>query len=87
ETIQFSPLSAPTHCFVWLCIAEPYKAVCFTVESTHKPPHNGKTHTQQILCSPQRLTPSYPVPLVQCHCFLLTLITVYVSLGMSVTPS
>ncbi|CAI9579779.1 unnamed protein product [Staurois parvus] len=33
------------------------------------------------------LTPSCPVPLVQCHCFLLALITVLVSLGMSVTPS
>ncbi|CAI9613450.1 unnamed protein product, partial [Staurois parvus] len=33
------------------------------------------------------LTPSCPVPLVQCQCFLLALITVLVSLGMSVTPS
>ncbi|CAI9579324.1 unnamed protein product, partial [Staurois parvus] len=33
------------------------------------------------------LTPSCPVPLVQCRCFLLALITVLVSLGMSVTPS
>ncbi|CAI9555108.1 unnamed protein product, partial [Staurois parvus] len=33
------------------------------------------------------LTPSGPVPLVQCQCFLLVLITVLVSLGMSVTPS
>ncbi|CAI9598341.1 unnamed protein product, partial [Staurois parvus] len=32
------------------------------------------------------LTPSCPVRLVQCQCFLLTLITVLVSLGMSVTP-
>ncbi|CAI9571074.1 unnamed protein product, partial [Staurois parvus] len=28
------------------------------------------------------LTPSCPVPLVQCKCFLLALITVLVSLGM-----
>ncbi|CAI9573140.1 unnamed protein product [Staurois parvus] len=33
------------------------------------------------------LTPSCPVPLVQCQCFFLALITVLVSLGMSVTPS
>ncbi|CAI9616956.1 unnamed protein product [Staurois parvus] len=33
------------------------------------------------------LTPSCPVPLVQHQCFLLALITVLVSLGMSVTPS
>ncbi|CAI9537271.1 unnamed protein product, partial [Staurois parvus] len=33
------------------------------------------------------LTPSCLVPLVQCQCFLLALITVPVSLGMSVTPS
>ncbi|CAI9614661.1 unnamed protein product [Staurois parvus] len=32
-------------------------------------------------------TPSCPVPLVQCQCFLLALISVLVSLGMSVTPS
>ncbi|CAI9600026.1 unnamed protein product [Staurois parvus] len=33
------------------------------------------------------LTPSCPVPLVQCQCLLLALITVLVSLGMSITPS
>ncbi|CAI9540232.1 unnamed protein product, partial [Staurois parvus] len=33
------------------------------------------------------LTPSCPVPLVRCQCFLLALITVLVSLEMSVTPS
>ncbi|CAI9547414.1 unnamed protein product, partial [Staurois parvus] len=33
------------------------------------------------------LTPSCLVPLVQCQCFLLALITVLVSLGMSVTSS
>ncbi|CAI9563178.1 unnamed protein product, partial [Staurois parvus] len=33
------------------------------------------------------LTPSCPVPLVQCQCFSLALITVLVSLGMSVTLS
>ncbi|CAI9545879.1 unnamed protein product, partial [Staurois parvus] len=33
------------------------------------------------------LTPSCPVPLIQCQCFLLALITVLVSLGMSVTLS
>ncbi|CAI9578816.1 unnamed protein product, partial [Staurois parvus] len=21
-------ITAPAHCFVWLCIAQPYKAVC-----------------------------------------------------------
>ncbi|CAI9615387.1 unnamed protein product, partial [Staurois parvus] len=31
------------------------------------------------------LTPSCPVPLVKSQCFLLALITVLVSLGMSVT--
>ncbi|CAI9610196.1 unnamed protein product [Staurois parvus] len=33
------------------------------------------------------LTPSCPVPLIQCYCFLLALITVLMSLGMSVTPN
>ncbi|CAI9601302.1 unnamed protein product, partial [Staurois parvus] len=33
------------------------------------------------------LTPSCPVPLVKSQWFLLALITVLVSLGMSVTPS
>ncbi|CAI9548255.1 unnamed protein product, partial [Staurois parvus] len=33
------------------------------------------------------LTPSCPVSLVQCQCFLLALITVLVSLRMSVTLS
>ncbi|CAI9574045.1 unnamed protein product, partial [Staurois parvus] len=33
------------------------------------------------------LSPSCPVSLVQCQCFLLALITVLVPLGMSVTPS
>ncbi|CAI9578701.1 unnamed protein product, partial [Staurois parvus] len=33
------------------------------------------------------LAPSCPVSLVQCLCFLLVLITVLVSLGMSVTPN
>ncbi|CAI9586514.1 unnamed protein product [Staurois parvus] len=33
------------------------------------------------------LTPSCPVPLVQCQCFLLALIAVLVSLGMSVAVS
>ncbi|CAI9585381.1 unnamed protein product [Staurois parvus] len=28
--------SAPAHCFVWLCIAEPYKAVCLLCKAhTH----------------------------------------------------
>ncbi|CAI9595283.1 unnamed protein product [Staurois parvus] len=33
------------------------------------------------------LTPSCPMSLVQCQCFLLALVTLLVSLGMSVTPS
>ncbi|CAI9595708.1 unnamed protein product [Staurois parvus] len=33
------------------------------------------------------LNPSCQVPLVQCQCFSLALITVLVSLGMSVIPS
>ncbi|CAI9610946.1 unnamed protein product, partial [Staurois parvus] len=33
------------------------------------------------------LTPSCPVSLVQCQCFLLALITVLVSLGLSVAVS
>ncbi|CAI9593534.1 unnamed protein product [Staurois parvus] len=33
------------------------------------------------------LTPSCPVSLVQCQCFLLALTTVLVSLGMSATVS
>ncbi|CAI9560677.1 unnamed protein product, partial [Staurois parvus] len=30
---QFSPLSAPAHCFVWLCISDPYKAVCLQLKA------------------------------------------------------
>ncbi|CAI9546129.1 unnamed protein product, partial [Staurois parvus] len=33
------------------------------------------------------LTHSCPVPLVQCQCFFLALLTVLMSLGMSVTTS
>ncbi|CAI9536911.1 unnamed protein product, partial [Staurois parvus] len=33
------------------------------------------------------LNASCPLPIVQCQCFLLALITVLVSLGMSVTPN
>ncbi|CAI9550930.1 unnamed protein product, partial [Staurois parvus] len=33
------------------------------------------------------LTPSCPLPLEQSQCFFLSLITVLVSLGISVTPS
>ncbi|CAI9544698.1 unnamed protein product, partial [Staurois parvus] len=36
---------------------------------------------------PLMLTPFCPVPLIQCQCFFLALITVLVSLGMSVTPT
>ncbi|CAI9579429.1 unnamed protein product [Staurois parvus] len=43
-------------------------------------------HTFNPLIS-QKLTPSCPVSLVQCQCFLLALITVLVSLGMSVAVS
>ncbi|CAI9582555.1 unnamed protein product, partial [Staurois parvus] len=43
-------------------------------------------HTVNPLITPD-VTPSCPVSLVQCQCFLIALITVLVSLGMSVTPS
>ncbi|CAI9566426.1 unnamed protein product, partial [Staurois parvus] len=33
------------------------------------------------------LTPACPMSLVKCQCFLLALITVLMSLGMSMTPS
>ncbi|CAI9550129.1 unnamed protein product, partial [Staurois parvus] len=26
-------LISPAHCFVWLCIAEPYKAVCLQLKA------------------------------------------------------
>ncbi|CAI9549790.1 unnamed protein product [Staurois parvus] len=48
--------------------------------------HKHTQHTVNSLIAPI-LTPSCPVPLVQCQCFFLALITVLVSLGMSVTPS
>ncbi|CAI9607038.1 unnamed protein product, partial [Staurois parvus] len=35
--------SAPAHCFVWLCIAQPYKAVCL-VKHTHSP-HSETAHS------------------------------------------
>ncbi|CAI9596381.1 unnamed protein product, partial [Staurois parvus] len=34
--------SAPAHCFVWLCIAQPYKAVCLQL----------KAHTTQHTVNP-----------------------------------
>ncbi|CAI9591535.1 unnamed protein product [Staurois parvus] len=37
QTIQFSPLSAPAHCFAWLCIAEPCKAVCLQLKALTQP--------------------------------------------------
>ncbi|CAI9566127.1 unnamed protein product [Staurois parvus] len=43
-------------------------------------------HTVNPLIT-QKLTPSSPVPLVHSQCFLLALITVLVSLGMSVAVS
>ncbi|CAI9588121.1 unnamed protein product, partial [Staurois parvus] len=67
-----------TCCCVFLCIAERYTAVCFP-SKTHTA-HIVKQHTVNLL-SPHMLTPSCPVPLVLCQCFLLALITVLVSLG------
>ncbi|CAI9563254.1 unnamed protein product [Staurois parvus] len=58
-----------------------------TVESTHTSYCETAHSTQLTLYLPYMLTPSCPVPLVQCQCFLLALFTVLVSLGMSVTPS
>ncbi|CAI9593450.1 unnamed protein product [Staurois parvus] len=61
--------------------------MCFQWKALTQP-HSENTHTTQLtVCSPHMLTPSCPVSLVQCQCFLLALITVMVSLGMSVTPS
>ncbi|CAI9621779.1 unnamed protein product, partial [Staurois parvus] len=47
--------------------------------------HTVKQHTVNPLITPD-VNPFLPLPLVQCQCFLLALITVLVSLGMSVTP-
>ncbi|CAI9623924.1 unnamed protein product, partial [Staurois parvus] len=66
------------------CIAEPYKAVCLQCKAHTQ--HTIKQYTVNPLIA-QMLTPSCPVPLVQCQCFLLALITVLVSLGISVIPS
>ncbi|CAI9564276.1 unnamed protein product [Staurois parvus] len=41
--MRFSPLSAPAHCFVWLSIAEPYKAVCLQWKAQTQP--HSETHT------------------------------------------
>ncbi|CAI9574596.1 unnamed protein product, partial [Staurois parvus] len=58
-----------------------------TVESTNTA-HSKTAHiTQLTLRSLHMLIPSCPLPLVQCQCFLLALIPVLVSRGMSVTPS
>ncbi|CAI9586184.1 unnamed protein product, partial [Staurois parvus] len=58
-----------------------------TVKHTDTAQSKTAHSTRLTLSSPHILTPSCPVPLVQCQCFLLALITVLVSLGMSVTPS
>ncbi|CAI9541494.1 unnamed protein product, partial [Staurois parvus] len=39
-----SPLSATAHCFVWLFIAEPYKAVCLQCKA-----HTQRESTQLTL--------------------------------------
>ncbi|CAI9562330.1 unnamed protein product [Staurois parvus] len=42
--------------------------------------HRVKQHTVKLTLSlPQMLTPSCPVSLVQCQCFLLALITISVT--------
>ncbi|CAI9563581.1 unnamed protein product [Staurois parvus] len=46
-TIQFSPLSAPAHCFVWLCIAGPYKAEFLQWKAQTQP--HIKKHTQHTV--------------------------------------
>ncbi|CAI9558848.1 unnamed protein product, partial [Staurois parvus] len=78
-TIVISPVSSCT----LLCMALHSRA-----SGKHTQPHS-KTHTQHTVnpLIAQMLTPSCPVPLVQCQCFLLALITVLVSLGIPVTPS
>ncbi|CAI9624231.1 unnamed protein product, partial [Staurois parvus] len=45
-----SPLSAPAHCFVWLCIAQPYKTVCLQWKAPTQ--HTVKQHTVNPLFAP-----------------------------------
>ncbi|CAI9590574.1 unnamed protein product, partial [Staurois parvus] len=52
----------------------------------HSPIVKHTQHTVNPLIAPD-VNLFRPLPLVQCQCFLLALITVLVSLGMSVTPS
>ncbi|CAI9541057.1 unnamed protein product, partial [Staurois parvus] len=48
---QYSSLpSAPAHCIVWLCIAEPYKAVCLQFKAHTQ--HTVKQHTVNPLITP-----------------------------------
>ncbi|CAI9575283.1 unnamed protein product, partial [Staurois parvus] len=63
-------------------IAEQYKAACFS-SKTHTA-HTVKQHTVNPLIAPD-VNPF--LPLVQCQCFLLALITVLVSLAVSQFPS
>ncbi|CAI9597792.1 unnamed protein product, partial [Staurois parvus] len=50
KTIKLSPLSAPAQCFVWLCIAQPYKAVCLQLKALTQ--HTVKQHTVNPLIIP-----------------------------------
>ncbi|CAI9583757.1 unnamed protein product, partial [Staurois parvus] len=43
-------MSAPAHCFAWLCIAEPYKAVCLQWRALTQP--TAKQHTVNPLIAP-----------------------------------
>ncbi|CAI9571846.1 unnamed protein product [Staurois parvus] len=69
-------------CFVSLCCAK-FKGTKMQYNTCTQ----HTRHTVNPFLSPQMLSPSCPVSLVQCHCFLLALITVLVSLGMSVAVS
>ncbi|CAI9622739.1 unnamed protein product, partial [Staurois parvus] len=64
---------------------QPYKAGSLS-HRKHTHSQHMKQHTVNTP-SPQMLTPSCSVPLIQCQYFLLAPITVLVSLGMKVTPS
>ncbi|CAI9552897.1 unnamed protein product [Staurois parvus] len=63
---------------------------CMAVRSTaierHRHSPLVKQHTVNPLIAPH-VNPFLPSAISQCQCFLLALITILVSVGMSVTPS
>ncbi|CAI9604331.1 unnamed protein product, partial [Staurois parvus] len=83
---QSSFLSARAHCSGWLAEHSHPEKCAYSEAPTHHPPVRHSQHTVNPLIAPH-VNPFLPSAISTCQCFLLALITLLVSLGMSVTPS